>query len=454
MSIRMGWAAILLVVAGSLLAACASASNLSGNGMAQAQSAPTSTPVPTAEVAARPTYVVQRGTVQDVFTFTGRWQPRDQMMLSFPVNGTVRQVTVKRGDAVSAGTLLADYDISDLENQLSSAQIKLETALSNVDSSAVGGIQSVENAQISLANARLSLENTKAGSPWTSVASARLQVEAAEQSLADAQRSYNEALSHPENPASAVDNAYQQLLNAQQQLESAQISYFSAAQNYNKYDYSIEQAENAVLQAELNLQRALDEAAGGVSDESVRSAQLELDQIRKKIVDSSLYAPIDGVILDVYIAPGNSVQAYATVIVIALPEPKEVIASLAISDANRLSIGMTGACLVMNRPETAVGCIVRSIPLSSKDADQTTRVAASLAGVADNQIIEVQLPLEVREDVLWLPPSVLRTFQNRTFVVLETPDGPRTVDVQLGLQTDERVEIVSGVSEGDVVIAP
>jgi multidrug efflux pump subunit AcrA (membrane-fusion protein) len=410
--------------------------------------------VPTAEVAARPTYVVQRGTVQDVFTFTGRWQPRDQMMLSFPVNGTVRQVTVKRGDAVSAGTLLADYDISDLENQLSSAQIKLETALSNVDSSAVGGIQSVENAQISLANARLSLENTKAGSPWTSVASARLQVEAAEQSLADAQRSYNEALSHPENPASAVDNAYQQLLNAQQQLESAQISYFSAAQNYNKYDYSIEQAENAVLQAELNLQRALDEAAGGVSDESVRSAQLEIDQIRKKIVDSSLYAPIDGVILDVYIAPGNSVQAYATVIVIALPEPKEVIASLAISDANRLSVGMTGACQVMNRPETAVGCIVRSIPLSSKDADQTTRVAASLAGVADNQIIEVQLPLEVREDVLWLPPSVLRTFQNRTFVVLETPDGPRTVDVQLGLQTDERVEIVSGVSEGDVVIAP
>ncbi len=150
----------------------------------------------------------------------------------------------------------------------------------------------------------------------------------------------------------------------------------------------------------------------------------------------------------------DNAQAYATVIVIALPEPKEVIASLAISDANRLSTGMTGACQVMNRPETAFGCIVRSIPLSSKDADQTTRVAASLVGVADNQLIEVQMPLEVREDVLWLPPSVLRTFQNRTFVVLDTPDGPRTVDVQLGLQTDERVEIVSGVSEGDVVIAP
>jgi len=68
--------------------------------------------------------------------------------------------------------------------------------------------------------------------------------------------------------------------------------------------------------------------------------------------------------------------------------------------------------------------------------------------------IEVQMPLRVRDDVLWLPPAAIRTFQDRVFVVLETPDGPRTVDVEIGLRTGERVEIISGVSEGDVVIAP
>ncbi|NLX11099.1 MAG: biotin/lipoyl-binding protein [Chloroflexi bacterium] len=448
--------AVLMMMAVLLLAsACSSVDGLTGENSAQAQAEPTSTPVPTAAIAARPTYTVQRGTVEEVFTFTGRWQPRDQLTLSFPINGTVRQVNVRRGDAVTAGELLADFDVSDLEAQLSSAEIRLESALANVDSSEVGGIQSVENAQIALANARLSLENTKAGSPWTGVASARLQVESAERALEEAQRSYNEALSHPENPASTVDNAYQQVLNAQQQLESAQIGYFSSAQNYNNHSYNVQQSENAVLQAEINLQRAIEEAAGGVSDENVRTIQLEIDQIRQQIIESSLYAPIDGVILEVSIAPGDSVQAYNTVIVIALPEPKEVIATLAISDASRLSVGMTGACQVVNRPETAVGCAVRAIPLSSRDADQTTRLAAALpADVPENQLVEVTLPLEVREDVLWLPPSVIRTFQNRTFVVLDTPDGPRTVDVTLGLQTDERVEIASGVSEGDVVIAP
>jgi hypothetical protein len=118
---------------------------------------------------------------------------------------------------------------------------------------------------------------------------------------------------------------------------------------------------------------------------------------------------------------------------------------------------MVGTCQVMNRPETAVQCAVRQIPLSNQDADQTTRVAASLdqiAQLADNQLVEVKMPLQVRQNVLWLPPAAIRTFQNRTFVVLQMPDGPRSVDVQIGLRTDERVEIISGVQAGDVVEGP
>jgi multidrug efflux pump subunit AcrA (membrane-fusion protein) len=452
MKIRFGLIVMLLIIL--LLTACSSSNPGPEDGTARAQAAPTSTPVPTAEVAARPTYTVQRGNVEDIFSFTGRWQPRDQMTLSFPVNGTISQVNVKRGDAVNAGDLLAQFDTSSLENQLSNAQLQLETAKSSVDTSATSDVQSVENAQISLANAQLSLQNTKASSPWTSVASARNSLDSANQSLENAQRNYRDALSHPENPASAVDSAYQQVISAQNQVKNAQNSYFSAAQNFNNYQFQVEQSENQVIQAQINLQRAIEAASAGVSDENVRSAQLSIDQINQQIADSSLYAPISGVILDVTIAPGDAVQAYNSVIVIGLPEPKEVIASLAISDANRLSVGMTGICEIVNHPETAVGCIVRSIPLSSKDADQTTRVAASLSNVADNQLIDVEMPLQIVENVLWLPPSVIRTFQNRTFVVLDTPDGPRTVDVELGLQTTDRVEIVSGVNEGDVVIAP
>lgn len=418
------------------------------------QGEPTSTPIPTAPAVAAPTYVVQRGDVSDIFEFSGRWEPRDQEQLAFQVSGAVRQVNVRRGDTVSAGDLIADLQIDDLENQLASAQISLESALANVESSAEGSVQSVTDAEIALANAHLQLENARNNLPWTSVSNAQLQVQSAEQQVANAQRAYDDAVSHPEaaNAASAVDNAYQQLLSAQNSLRSAQNSYYSAAQSYNNAQAQLKSNENSVIQAELNRQQAQQNASGGVSDDQVRTAQLNIEQIQAKIAQSSLFAPTDGVVLEVTIAPGDQVTAYTAVITIGRPEPKEAIASLSFTDAQRLSVNMIGVCQVVNQPDTAVQCIVRRLPVSAQDADQTTRVAATLPDVAEGTLIDIQMPLQVSQNVLWLPPAAIRTFQSRTFVVLQTPDGPRRQDIEIGLQTDDRVEIVSGLNEGDVVV--
>jgi hypothetical protein len=344
--------------------------------------------------------------------------------------------------------------IDDLENQLASAKLTLQTAQQNAASSSDSTVQSVADAEIALANANLSLENAKNNLPWTSVSSAQLQLQSAQQALDNAQRTYDNAVSHPEvnGAASAIDSAYQQLISAQNSLKSAQNGYYSSAQSFNNAQAQLKQQENSVVQAQLNLQKAQQNAAAGSTSDSVASAQLSIDQINAKIAQSSLSTDMDGVVLDVTIKPGDSVTAYKAVITIGRLDPKVTIATLAFTDAQNLSVGMVGVCQVVNQPDTAVQCIVRRLPLSSQDADQTTRVAATLPDVAEGQLIDVQMPLEVSQNVLWLPPAAIRTFQSRTFVVLQTPDGPRSVDVVLGLQTDERVEIKSGVNEGDVVI--
>ncbi len=443
--------AIFTLILVLVLGACA---GVGGN--ADTQAIATSTPIPTAPAAARPTYVVQRGTVQESLEFSGRWLPRDQLEISFEIAGTVRQVNVRRNDIVSAGTLLVDYQISTLENNLASAQLSLETALINLNSAGDNSEQSVINDQFSLANARLNLENTRNSAPWTNLQSAAASLESAQTNLDNALRDYNEAIGNPDSPSSAasVDAAYQSMQNAQTNLITAQASYYSAAQTFNNYSITIAQAENSVLQNEISLENTL---TGGDNPElvqAVNQAQLNIDQINAQIAQSSLYAPIDGVILEVAIQPGDSVQAYTSVITIAIPEPKEAIANLAFNDSQGLSVGMLGTCSVMNQPETAVQCLVRQIPYSNQDADQTTRVAATLPEIAMGQLIEVDMPLEVRENTLWLPPSTIRTFQNRDFVVVQTADGERVVDVELGLETDDRVEILSGLAEGDVVVAP
>ena len=62
--------------------------------------------------------------------------------------------------------------------------------------------------------------------------------------------------------------------------------------------------------------------------------------------------------------------------------------------------------------------------------------------------------LESKKDILWLPPQAIRTFEGRTFVVVQDGQGQRRVDVVTGIQAEDKVEIVSGLEEGQVAIAP
>lgn len=414
----------------------------------------TATPIPTAPAIARPTYTVQRGTVQEVLEFTGRWEPRDQQELSLEIAGTMRQVAVRRGDQVALGQLLADYQITELEDQLANAELDLETAQLGLDSGEDSSVASVEDAEVNLANARLDLQNAEDSRPWGSVASARVRLDDAQRAVDNAEEDYNEAVSRPESPASTVDAAWVALENARSNLRAAQIDYNSAAQTYNNQDYAIAQANNRVIQAELALDRARTGSGDPTQEQQVRSAQLRIDQIEADIARSSLFAPFDGEVLEVNKNPGDPVQAFETIMKIGIPDPKEAVANLPIGDVQRLSVGLVGICNIINQPDTAVQCVIRQLPASAADADQTTRVAASLENVQSGQLVEVEMPLQVREDVLWLPPAAIRTFQNRNFVVLDTAEGPRSVDVTLGLQTEDRIEIIAGVSEGDVVIGP
>lgn len=443
---------LICVCACALLTGCTLPDNASPE---QQQAQPT--PMPTTAVSARPTYVVQRGTVEQVLEFSGRWLPRDQQTLSFEIAGNVRAVNVQAGDTVTVGDVLADYQIEDLEEQLATAELQLESAQLNLIENAEGGGDSVTDAAYNLAAANLALEGARESVPWTNTASASAGIVTAERNLDDARRAYDEALSRPDSSASAVDNARNAVISAEESLANAWRNYYSASQSYSSAVRNIETAENAQIRAEQDYQDALNGV--GVSTDliqAVRSAQLNVDQIKQDIARSTLLAPSDGVVLEVAIKPGDSVQAYTTVITIGRLDPKEIIVNLAYTDASRLNVGMGGVCTPINRPDLVVECVIRRLPLSNRDVDQSVRVAATFYDdeAAFGALIDVTMALEARENVLWLPPQAIRTFQNRNFVVVQEADGQRVVDITLGLQTDERVEIVSGLNEGDVVVAP
>jgi hypothetical protein len=58
------------------------------------------------------------------------------------------------------------------------------------------------------------------------------------------------------------------------------------------------------------------------------------------------------------------------------------------------------------------------------------------------------------EDALLLHPATIRSFRGRDFVIVQEGDRQRRVDVQIGLETDDRVQVIGDLHEGDQVVGP
>ena len=66
--------------------------------------------------------------------------------------------------------------------------------------------------------------------------------------------------------------------------------------------------------------------------------------------------------------------------------------------------------------------------------------------------MRVTVELERKQDVLWVPPQALRLFNGRRFAVVQDGDAQRRVDVTVGIEAEERIEIEAGLEEGQTVV--
>src|SRR4029453_5552463 len=78
--------------------------------------------------------------------------------------------------------------------------------------------------------------------------------------------------------------------------------------------------------------------------------------------------------------------------------------------------------------------------------------SASTYQTGDKVTVTVQLA--GKQDVFWLPPDAIRSAGGRTFVIVNSDSGPKRVDVEIGLQTRDKIEIISGLEEGQIVVGP
>jgi multidrug efflux pump subunit AcrA (membrane-fusion protein) len=429
-----------------LLAPLAGLILLTACGSRGAQATPT--PFPTPVVPEKPTYTVERGSVVKSLEFRGRVSPVTEQELFFETDGYVRDAYVSQGDLVKEGDLLAELEISDLENQLAQADIALKTA------------------ELRLSQAEQETTDALAEAEIADVTIAQIDVSQALQSVADAEQEYKESLErHQEwgergEPQERVD-AYARALNqARDNLTASQARYDQALTARHNYTYTVQLQGKEVELTELRV-ATLARGVDPLLAQEVQKARIDLQRINGQIEDARLVAPFDGRILSMSIREGNLVTAFKTALVLGDPGALEVTAELSADELTQMSVDQPATIRLLNRPDQDYPGRVRQLPYpygggggSQTEDNTTTRIALDDPTVMleIGELASVEIFLEQRDDVLWLPPAAVRTFQGRDFAVVQEGDVQRRVDVKVGLESEDRVEILEGVREGQVVV--
>ena len=234
-----------------------------------------------------------------------------------------------------------------------------------------------------------------------------------------------------------------------------------------------------LLEADQKLQTSLNQAGSAQSvydltvqelQQAVESQQSAYDTLQKQMEDLEsviagngvITSPCSGVVSSVSYSAGDTVEADQAIVTIAKTTELSMAFSLAEEDITDVTIGQEAAVVLSAYEDETFDAKVDSIsaePARSGSASVSYTVTVKLDGENDKQVLEgmsgdVTLIQKRVEDVLYVSNRAI-TFDNgaSTVLVSSADGGQETREVETGFSNGTYVEIVSGLSEGDTVLA-
>ena len=219
------------------------------------------------------------------------------------------------------------------------------------------------------------------------------------------------------------------------------------------------EARRAVERATLAVQEA-QQGADPELEKNVASAQLDLESTQAKIDAGRIYAPFAGKVAAIGARPGDAVEAYKSVLSVMDAAALELIVeNVSPVDATKIGVGQPVQINFARYRGTDFSGTVTRLPNNQTSSSSTVNedTAYHITYQADvpldvGDIATVTVTLAKKDDALWLPPQAVRAFEGRRFGVVKDGDRQRRQDVKVGIVGADRVEILEGLKEGELVI--
>ena len=397
-------------------------------------------------------HTVSREELRRVFEGPGTVTYLEKAAITPRIQGRIAHILVEVGDDVIAGQPLARLETFELELRHRQALAALNSARS----------------QHALAVARLR--------------SARFQVDRQLQELERTQASIVESRAAFLNARRELENKREiyalggvsaiELRGVYAGYLSAMSRYYQARKNYQTAtvgfrDQDLSGSGIAVPDSVSERRSAIVEMNTAVSSEEVQvaaaaleSARIEVRSLEALIEEATIRSPIAGVVASRELEMGETTTEGQTVftvvrmdrLVVSTAVPEEDLGSIAVDQAVDLSFDARSG-------EQRQGTVERLSPLIDP-ATRTAEVRIALPNqdraIRPGMFARVSITTAVRDSALWVPRSALLPATSedgevQVFVVQEGLAFLRTIEP--GSIFQERVEVLSGLSVGEQVIA-
>ncbi len=217
-----------------------------------------------------------------------------------------------------------------------------------------------------------------------------------------------------------------------------------------------DKAVEALAVGEAGVSRA--EAAITEGQKELVSAQKTLEYHRARLLDTKIHAPFDGLVVRRSRESGDVVVPGSSILTLISTDELWISAWVDETEMARLQPEQSARVVFRSEAEkTYPGTVVRL----GREADRETRefivdvsVLELPANWAVGQRAEVFIQIEQKEDVLMLPARLIIK-RNDDIGVFVDVDGITTwKPISLGVQSQEMVEVLDGLTSGDSVVTP
>jgi HlyD family secretion protein len=411
---------------------------------------------------------IGRETLVDTVNATGSIEPESEVEMKFEIGGVVKEVLIKRGHYVTAGTALARLAIGDLELEIRRAEIELAQAKAELDQLFEPELaEKVAAARTKVESARLKLADLQDGPDPDEVTKAEAELRRKEIALKTTQWEYDQVAYRGDVGAMPQADKLQE---ATLDYEAAQADYNLAVKEATPADLA--EARSTLAEAQSSLAELLKEPSAAeiaAKQAAVDKAQLTLEEKQRDLEQAVLTAPTDGVVLEVNIEPGERVLDDASDAALIIANTSTYLLKMEVDeiDIGRIRQGQPATVSLDAFAEQSFAGVVTDIaprPVEKEgDSIVTYEVTITLdpSGQPLNLLtgMTASAAIETRQlkDVVVVPNRAIQIDRagSEPVVFVEKVDGQgqtTRVEVELGSRNGKVTEVVAGLEEGDQVI--